>query len=433
MNTPEPTRTDAAAPASASAPVSAPAPVPACSPAPAPAQRRPRIRGGRFLTAALSMAAAAPLLLPSAAFAAETARRGDPVKLPVMPAVLDDGDACTAASATTVRAEPRYQRTLALQQSWRFSRGGGVKVAVVDTGVAAGTARLDGRITTVTGSGDCVGHGSFLAGLVAAAPKPGTRFSGVAPEARILAVRGTGERGVASAATLAAGIRAAADAGAEVILVGPALARGSSELTRAVEHAIDRDALVVAAAAPQMESGTRAETAQDYWPAAQRGVLSVLGTADDGSLPDGTAIPRKADLAAPGSGVIGVGPRGEGHFIGSGSSLAAAFVAGTAALVRDRYPSLSAAGTAERLTRTAYPADVPRVDVYAALSSSATGRETVAEPSLVPARMPSTEATEAAVRRGTLLAGAGAVTAGLVAWAGLVVRVRRRRFRDATD
>ncbi|WP_159054297.1 S8 family serine peptidase [Streptomyces sp. AS58] len=382
----------------------------------------------------VSAAAALSLLLPLPAFAAgrDTAR-AEPVELPVMPAVLEAGDPCTGSSSRMVRAEPAYQRTLNLEQAWRFSRGGGVEVAVVDTGVATGTARLAGRVTPVSGTDDCVGHGSFLAGIVAAAPATATRFSGVAPEARILAVRGTDQRGTATASTLAAGIRAAADAGAQVILVGPALARKSSELTGAVEHAAARDALVVAAASPPLRRGEEPGTARDYWPAAQRAVLSVVGTAQDGSLPDGTAVPKDADLSAPGSGVIGVGPRGNGYFIGSGSSLAAAFVAGAAALVRDRYPELSADATAERLTRTAYPADVPRMDVYAALSSAAAGREPVAEPPLVPARIPSDEPTENAVRRGTLLAGAGAVTAGAVAWAGLVVRLRRRRRHGTTD
>ncbi|MEU6603302.1 S8 family serine peptidase [Streptomyces flaveolus] len=213
--------------------------------------------------------------------------------------------------------------------------------------------------------------------------------------------------------------------------MGPALSRGSSELTTAVEHAIDEDALVVGAAAPQQETSTGERSpASDYWPAAQPGVLSVLGTADDGSLPESTAVPRKADLAAPGSGVIGVGPRGDGHFIASGSSLAAAFVAGAAALVRGRYPSLTAAEAAERLTRNAYPADVPRLDIYAALSASGPGRVAGAEPTPAPAVMPRDEAAAAAVRRATLLAGAGAATAAAVAWVAGAARARSRRPRD---
>ncbi|MFC9915056.1 S8 family serine peptidase [Streptomyces sp. NPDC127197] len=399
--------------------------------APRASRRARRARPGGPVLGVASAAAALALLVPQTASAAGgTAARATEVKLPVMPAVLDDDAPCTGGSSRTVRAEPGYQRSLDLEQAWRFSRGGGVEVAVVDTGVATGTARLEGRVTRVSGDGDCVGHGSFLAGLVAAAPVSGTEFSGVAPEAHVFAVRGTDQRGRATASSLAAGIRDAADAGARVILVGPALPTKSSALTRAVEHAADKDALVVASAAPQIESGEEPAPPRDYWPAAQHGVLSVLGTAPDGSLADGTALPEDADLSAPGAGVIGVGPRGKGHFISSGSALAAAFVAGAAALVRDLYPDLSAAAAADRLTRSAYPATVPRLDLYAALSSSVSGPEAVPEPTPRPVRLSYTEPTEAAVRRGTLMAGVGAATAGVVAWSTLAVHARRRRGEE---
>ncbi|MGW3622022.1 S8 family serine peptidase [Streptomyces sp. NPDC000880] len=391
---------------------------------------RPRIRP--VLTGWLSLslvctAAAVPVVLPPGAVAAEAgARQADPVKLPVIPSVLDDGAPCTAGASKVATAAPPQQRTLALSRAWQFSRGGGVKVAVVDSGVAGRASGLAGRVVPVSGTGDCVGHGSFVASLVASAPSSGTGFTGVAPKARILAVRGTDERGVPSAATVAAGVRAAADAGARVIVVAPALATGSPGLTKAVEHAIDRDALVVAAAAP--ESDTRKESAaRDYWPAAMDGVLSVLGVAEDGTVPGSTAAPRQADLAAPGSGVIGAGPRGKGHFIGTGSSLAAGFVAGAAALVRDRHPELSAAQTAERLVTTAYPADVPRLDIYAALTATGQSGLVAADSAPKPAHLPSDAVAANATRRASLLGGAGAATVLVVVWAALAVRARSRR------
>jgi hypothetical protein len=380
-------------------------------------------------------AAAVPFAASTGAAAAEAGvRQADPQKLPVIPSALADGAPCTAASSKVAVAEPPYQESLALSRAWRFSRGAGVKVAVVDSGVARGTARLNGRVATVLGTGDCVGHGTFVASLIAAAPTSGTDFSGVAPEARILAVRGTDERGVPSAASVAAGVRAAADAGAEVIVVGPALAGGSRELTGAVEHAIARDALVVAAAAPESKPRKGADKdpgpAKDYWPAAQKGVLSVVGISSDGSLPDGAAAPRRADLAAPGSGVIGVGPRGAGHFIGSGSSLAAGFVAGAAALVRDRHPELSAAETAERLTMMAYPADVPRLDVYAALTSTGRTTTVTSGPATEPARLPSDAVAAEATRRAGALGVVAAAVVGAVVWLAVVVRARGRRRED---
>ncbi|MEK8145866.1 S8 family serine peptidase [Streptomyces sp. M10(2022)] len=62
-----------------------------------------------------------------------------------------------------------------------------------------------------------------------------------------------------------------------------------------------------------------------------------------------------ADLAAPGDAVVGIGPKGSGHYIGSGSSLAAANVAGAAALVRARYPKMTADEVSRQLTSAAYP------------------------------------------------------------------------------
>lgn len=69
-------------------------------------------------------------------------------------------------------------------------------VGVVDTGVSSSAPALKGRITAVGDAGtDCVGHGTFVAGLVGAAVADGVRFAGVAQQARILAVRGSDARG----------------------------------------------------------------------------------------------------------------------------------------------------------------------------------------------------------------------------------------------
>ncbi|MFJ3671516.1 S8 family serine peptidase [Streptomyces sp. NPDC090106] len=306
------------------------------------------------------------------------AASGSTVKLPVIPGSLGTGAACTRSSPTTMTVVPWTHAVLGLSGARAYSRGAGVTVAVVDTGVATGTHGLKGRVEAVGDAAeDCVGHGSFVAGLIAAAyDGTGTDFGGLAPDAGILAVRGTDARGVADAASVAAGIRAAADARAGVVAVPLALSRGSEELTAAVRYAVSRDCLVVAAAVPDSTgdvTGTSGATAQAapaarYWPASDEGVLSVLDFGPDGARPDGALRPLRADLAAPGDKVVGTGPRGTGNFTGTGASFATAHVAGAAALVRSRYPDLSAEEAARRLTGTAYPADVPRLDTYAALT-----------------------------------------------------------------
>jgi len=365
----------------------------------------------------------------------------DQVKLPVVPSALAAGAACTKASTAVAKAVPWEQRALGLEGTWATSAGrtggSGVTVAVVDTGVAAGAPALKGRVTAVGPAGsDCVGHGTFVAGLIAAAQDKGVRFAGVADQARVLAVRGTDERGAVTAGSVAAGIRAAAKAGADVIVVAPALNTGSADLTAAVAHATSKDALVVAAAAPDpVGVGTASPPApRDYWPASDPHVLSVLDVDAKGARPDSAPMPLRADLTAPGDGVVGIGPSGKGHYIGSGASLAAAYVAGTAALVRAAHPGLSAEETAARLTGTAYPADVPRLDPYAAVTSVRQGATAPASAPAAegPVHLATDPEATAAGHRALAVTSLGAAAVLAVAWAAAVARLRRKPSTDGS-
>ncbi|MFF2525162.1 S8 family serine peptidase [Streptomyces liangshanensis] len=380
-------------------------------------------------------AAAGLLGLCAAVVPAGPAALADSVQLPVVRAVLAPGDPCAGASGETAREQPWTVRALGLSRAWSLSRGAGVTVAVVDTGVGTGVPALAGRVTAVDGGGDCVGHGSFAAGLVAGAPLDGVGPVGVAPGARILAVRGTDDRGVATPARVADGIRAAADGGARVIYVAAALPTGKSELTAAVAHAAGRDALVVAPAAPdalpvERVGGAPVVRAEPwYWPAAAPGVLSVSDYGPDGSRPEDAPVVGGVDLAAPGDAVVGVGPKGSGHYLGSGASFAAAHVAGAAALVRARRPELTAAQTSQQLTGTGYPADPVRVDVYAAMTMVLdAGRAAPAPP---PARMPPPPSA-APLNRALVIGAVGGALVLLVAAAAVVIpRGRARGWRAA--
>ncbi|MEH0422056.1 S8 family serine peptidase [Streptomyces sp. B21-083] len=377
-----------------------------------------------------------PLVVLAAPVA--SAADGSPVRLPVMPSRLDADDACTGASAERAASVPWEQQSLQLPRAWQFSAGAGVTVAVVDTGVSTTAPALKGRVTAVGEAGqDCVGHGSFVAGLIAATTTDGVRFAGVAQQARVVAVRGTDARGTATAASVAAGIRAAVGAGAKVIEVSPALERGSAALTSAVEEAVAHDALVVAAAVPDPPAKRSAASGdapvpRAYWPAAQEGVLSVVDVDAKGGRPDNALLPRDADLAAPGDGVVGPGPRGSGHYIGSGASFAAGFVAGAAALVRSAHPGLTAAQTESRLVSTAYPDAVPRLDPYAAVTSVGAVERGVGAASVrgaPPVRLPD-DVGAAPTRRAVLFAAGGGAVLLLVVWGAVVVpRGRARGWR----
>ncbi|MFF3503132.1 S8 family serine peptidase [Streptomyces sp. NPDC003247] len=376
------------------------------------------------------------------------------VRLPVVPGSLGSGAACTGPSPTTMSVVPWTHAVLGLSGVRAYSRGAGVTVAVVDSGVEPGAHGLGGRVEAVGDADeDCVGHGSFVAGLVAADDDgTGADLGGMAPDARVLAVRGTDARGRTDAGLVAAGIRAAADARAGVIAVPLALSRGSEELTAAVRYATGRDCLVVAAAVPDTASdataaasasgasdasggtGDAARSAR-FWPASDEGVLSVLDFGPDGTRPDGAPEPVGADLAAPGDKVVGTGPRGAGSFTGTGASFATAYVAGAAALVRSRYPDLSAEETARRLTGTAYPADVPRLDTYAALTVVPDGDRATAPRKAAAGRVVlSLPREDPGPRRVALLVGAAGLLAVLAAAAVRgAVRARRGRRDSAAQ
>lgn len=351
--------------------------------------------------------------------------------LPPLPVRLGEDNPCTGQSDETATRAAWSQTTLGLPRAQRITRGDGVTVAVVDTGVAPGVPGLSGRVTAVGGAGeDCVGHGTFAAGLIAAGPRTGSGITGVAPEAGILALRGTDDRGVPSVERVALGIREAADRGAKVIYVGQALSTGRAELTEAVAHATRSDALVVAPAAPdavdQEENGPDGETPEGpYWPAAVPDVLAVVDFGPGGVRQKDAPPAHEPDLAAPGSGMVSVGPDGTGHYIGSGASLAAAGTAGAAALVRAYRPELSASEVSRRLLVAAYPSDTPRLDPYAALT-------------VVPDQNPAAPATQAPARmavpddptphrRSLTIAAAGLALVLLLAAAAAVVPRGRAR------
>ncbi|HTY28709.1 MAG TPA: type VII secretion-associated serine protease mycosin [Mycobacterium sp.] len=307
------------------------------------------------------------------------------------------------------------QAMLNLPAAWQFSRGDGQLVAVLDTGVRPGP-RLPNVdpggdfVETTDGMTDCDGHGTLVAGVIAGQPGD-DGFSGVAPGARVLSIRMTsakfsprtpgGDPQLARAslevATLARAIVHAADLGARVINVSaitcvPAdRTVDQAALGAAIRYAaVDKDAVLVAAAGNTGPAGSVASgTACDSNP------LTDLGRPDDprnwagvtsvsipswwqpyvlstGSLtPD--AEPSKftmagpwVGVAAPGESIVSVSNRDGGGLANglpdehqqlvalSGTSYAAGYVSGVAALVRGKYPQLTAAQVVQRITATAH-------------------------------------------------------------------------------
>jgi membrane-anchored mycosin MYCP len=258
---------------------------------------------------------------------------------------------CAAPAKVVVRQIPWPQQRLAPERAWVLTRGEHVTVAVIDSGVDATVPQLRGHvlpgIDVIGGRGrantDCIGRGTFVAGIIAARPTPGIGFAGVAPGATILPLRQTSTGQDGSPSVLAAAIRAATDHHAKVINISDGSPVSTTALRSAVRYAQAHDVLIVAAADDQNRQGAS-------YPAVYPGVLAVGAIGEDGKRSQSGNAVR---LVAPGDGVLGLGAGGPGHLIGQGAGFAAPFVAGVAALVRSYQPALTAAQVARRLELTA--------------------------------------------------------------------------------
>lgn len=285
-----------------------------------------------------------------------------------VPAQAQEPD-CAPSGGVQPPADPWQLQRLNPAAVWPLTRGEGITVAVVDSGVSPRPPMLAGRVLEgrdiglPNHSGQCdeYGHGTVVASMIAGRPLPGVALHGMAPAATILPVRvlrGDEPGGEELPGRLAQAIRYAVDNGADIINLSLE-ALPSSELEAAVAYAHDQDVLLVAAAGNIDEEGVP----QPWYPAAYPGVLAVAGVAADGSHVISSQVSDYVDLAAPGADIYGPAPDGETFLaVGEGTSYATAYVSGTAALVRAYHPDLTAEEVAQRLIQTADPPPEGRND-----------------------------------------------------------------------
>lgn len=283
------------------------------------------------------------------------------------PAARAEARECTEGVSRYVPQEPPAVARLGARTAWPLSTGRGVVVAVVDSGVAAdnvhfpkgsvlsGRSFVGGAATT-----DESGHGTAIAGAIAARDI-GDRSGvvGIAPGATILPVKITGgedggDEEQQRSANLADGIAWAASAGADVINLSLSTTSNRPDVRAAVAAAVAAGAIVVAS------SGNREQAADAKdglrFPAGYPGVIGVAATNGADVVTGNSIRGPQVDLSAPGDNVISTF-RSWGDCVFSqeqqSSSYATAYVAGAAALLRQRFPNASPAVVAHRLEATA--------------------------------------------------------------------------------
>ena len=251
-------------------------------------------------------------------------------------------------------SQASYLDAISAPAAWDVTTGSDdLIVAVLDSGVDAGHPDLAGRLVAGTDivnhdddPADDVGHGTKMAGVIAAVANNHLGIAGVSWLGKIMPVKVAGTSGAAADPDIAAGIVWAVDHGAKVISLSVSAAGESTVLRRGLNYALGRDVVVVASAG-------NGATDEPWYPAAYRGVVAVGASDASGHRASFSNYGRWVDVNAPGVRLTTTSAANHGNGVGSGPSYSTALVAGVALLVRAAHPEAGQAEVADRLRRSA--------------------------------------------------------------------------------
>ena len=289
----------------------------------------------------------------------------------------ESGEFAGSAAADGIRDNQQWVLDmLNAEAAWSVTRGSGVTIAVIDSGVNPDVSDLMGSVTTgpdYTGvttspaSKDWGVHGTWMASLIAGHGHDGglSGVIGVAPEAQILSIRVIPDRAdphygkyerepeTVIQQSLANGIAYAVAHGARVISMSIGYSAPSGTVRNELQKAYDRGVVVIASAG---NSGGPAAPghggeAPESFPANYPGVISVGAVKPSGAVAGFSSDNLSVQVAAPGVSVPAQGRDGQ-YWLVSGTSPACALVAGVAALIKSRYPGLAPDLVATALTST---------------------------------------------------------------------------------
>ncbi|WP_055703117.1 type VII secretion-associated serine protease mycosin [Streptomyces silaceus] len=300
------------------------------------------------------------------------------IRQPLVAVVAAASLALTAPTAYAndgIRAQQWALDAMHTSQAWQTTKGKGITVAVLDTGIDADHPDLAGNVLEgedMVGFGARRGdrpwarHGTAMAGIIAGhghGADRGDGVLGIAPEAKILPVRVILEDGDPARKkarntrgnALAEGIRWAADHGADVINLSlgddSKSAHPEPAEDAAVQYALKKGVAVVASAGNGGERGDHVS-----YPAAYPGVIAATAVDENGNRASFSTRRWYATVAAPGDDIVIADPDRK-YYEGWGTSAASAFVSGAVALIRAAHPGLTPAQIKQLLEDTAR--DVP--------------------------------------------------------------------------
>ncbi|MBT2529242.1 type VII secretion-associated serine protease mycosin [Streptomyces sp. ISL-99] len=325
---------------------------------------RPRTRtsGTRALQRAFGVLAVTGVCLTTAPPAVATAAPAAPTRL-----AADDNPSFGLSSSSecdfggdVIKATPWSLQRVLLDQLREQATGKGVTVAVIDTGVDDSNPQLRGAMAaggkdyvgnSKDGTADIEGHGTRVAGIIAAREMPGTGFAGIASEAKILSLRYTGgEEKQGDSGTMSAAIEDAVAKGVKIINISSDTAnkKDNAILRNTVAKAVKAGALIIAASGNDGADGKSADT----YPASYPGVLAVAASDRNNERAFFSQAGDFVDVAAPGVGMVSTVPKG-GQCAADGTSFAAPYVAGVAALLKQKHPDWNAAQITTRIQESA--------------------------------------------------------------------------------
>ncbi|MFI5694353.1 S8 family serine peptidase [Kribbella sp. NPDC051586] len=264
-----------------------------------------------------------------------------------------------------------YLNTARVPQAWDLSKTTGSQiVAVLDTGVDAGHPDLVGHLVTGynatspnRGPVDDNGHGTMTLGIIAAAANNGVGVAGVGWNVKAMPVKVLDSNGGGYDVDIAEGIDWAAAHGAKVINMSLGGPGDNPVLHDAVKRAVAKGVTVVVAAG---NSGTD----ELQYPAAYPEAIAVAATNAGGVLTDFSSYGDWVDVAAPGWNILSTGSRAltppeyAPYWYCTGTSCSAPIVTGIAALVKNKWPTLTPAQVAQRLEVLARDAGPRGIDPY---------------------------------------------------------------------